>query len=109
MKKIRNQYDVRIKCACMSCSSCTPDIEGQRCCQFHGIKVFPDDYCSNYEVKSGLLKAGKGDGRVKNKRYLDYLVSMNKENLKRGSKKNLDAKDVEASYMEKYGSIYIKI
>lgn len=114
----KNKYGCVIVKCCASCIHNTgPDKkERYRICNAGEGSVLLSSYCSLWEMKRkpeknahlgqvDLDAAGKGDGKVKKKKYLDFLQNYQQPNdpFQHAS---LDV--IRAEYEHRYGSIYIK-
>ena len=69
----RNRFGVRVKKCCASCQHKCIDLDGTRVCALMTLIVTPDFRCPKWEILEGLLQAGKGGGKVKNRQYLKFV------------------------------------
>jgi hypothetical protein len=104
-EKYKNGHGIVIKQCCASCIHCGFDKVFRICMKGHGHVAPYDPMCDEWEIKPGLLRAGRGDGKVKNPEYLRYLLAENdRENL---SLEERSVSAVRARYTAQGGKIYL--
>ena len=72
-EKYKNGHGIVIKQCCASCVFCGYDKVYRICMKGMGHVAPYDPKCDKWEIKPGLLKAGRGDGKVKSPEYLRFL------------------------------------
>ena len=72
-KTMRNMYGIEIKISCASCQHKCIGLDGTRLCALMDLIVTAKFKCHKWEVLEGLKKAGRGEGRVKSLKYLEFV------------------------------------
>jgi hypothetical protein len=69
-----NSYGIAIKKCCASCKHKLFYSDDFRACEFGATKLKPTNVCKRWEQLPKLSNAGKGDGRIRKKRWLMHLL-----------------------------------
>ena len=70
---VRNRQGVKVKKCCASCQHKCVNLDGTRLCALVQLIVNPDFRCRNWEMMEKLQNAGKGDGKLKSRKYLEFV------------------------------------
>ena len=109
---MRNQFDIEIQKLCGSCAKRTI-LQTGRVCSLTGETVECGGLCEGWEMHPKLQNAGRGGGRVKSLKYLNYYRERwlkQQEDLmtKRITADDFaSAEDIRKDYEQEHGSIYI--
>lgn len=111
---VKNKYGTDIVKCCASCMHNTgPSGEYTRICNAGEGIVKIDSYCTQWEMKRRLSKdsrimdldaVGKGDGKIKKKKYLDFLLNYTQSE---DPKQHKSVSEIREEYEARYGSVYL--
>lgn len=114
--KVKNRYGIEIVKCCASCKNKRCDNHARICVAGEGI--VPSNYlCAQWEMDYGFDTAGRGDGRIKKRMYLDFcyrkIVEENRKAIQYANAKMIFKRktidEIRAEYIQEYGDIYINI
>lgn len=72
-KTEKNQFGINVVVCCASCRFKEYKNDKERLCKLSGESTHPSEYCNSWKMAEHLNNAGKGDGRVKKKEWIDYV------------------------------------
>ena len=99
---VKNNYGIPIKICCASCMhNLGMHTEYTRKCGKGGGNVKPSHSCIKWAIKPCLEKAGKGNGMIKKKAYLDFVRDYEHRGLHR-----TPLEEMQTEFEKEYGSIY---
>lgn len=78
MRYVRNSYGIPIKKCCASCVHKHINPQGaiiERLCDAGRGVIESSGYCEGWHMQPFLDNAGKGDGQVKKKEYVEYITA----------------------------------
>jgi len=101
---ITNDRGIVIKKCCASCIHMEPENEFRRKCKIGEGSVRPSGLCSDWAMRENLRNAGKGDGKIKKKRYLKYVHDYVHPTP---PAEPVSINTIRREYEEEYGSIYL--
>ena len=110
---MRNKYDIEIQKLCGSCRQREIKSPEGRVCRLSGEPVECGFLCEHWEMHPKLQNAGRGGGKVKSLKYLNYYRERwlkQKEDLmtKRITADVFaSAEDIRKQYNEQHGSEFI--
>lgn len=95
LKTEKNQFGINIVVCCASCQFKEYKNDKERLCKLSGESTHPSEYCTTWKMAEHLQNAGKGDGRVKKKAWIDSV------------KVNGKSDQARRDFERKNGSIYL--
>ena len=114
IKFTKNSEFISVKKCCASCvfKGYTNDLAMRRC-KLHHADVEPQDVCRQWQMNDQMKRAGtRGDGRVKRKEYLMFLMSVREAEWLaevQGQKvQEMSIEEIRAEFEQKHGSIYFE-
>lgn len=76
MEYVKNKYSIAIKKCCASCANKVIVDDSKRKCLIDGSKHSKDFLCFNgWKMSPGLDNAGKGDGKVLKKAFIEFKLN----------------------------------
>ena len=108
-----NANGATVKVCCASCEFKTWKTDCMRWCTKRKAEVAADNYCNRWRMSEQMKRAGRpGDGRVKRKEYLVFLMSVREaERLaeKQGQKvQEKEVEEIRAEFEQANGSIFLE-
>jgi len=97
-----SKYQIEIKEQCGSCENKEIRTAKLRFCRLTHKQVPRNGWCQSWALKKGLEEAGKGDGDVKPKDYLQYLAGVRARENRLGLEER-PAKEIRREYEERFG------
>ena len=111
---MRNQFDIEIQKLCGSCAKRTI-LQMGRVCSLTGETVECGGLCEGWVLSPKLQNAGRGGGRVKSLKYLNYYRERWLKQQEDLVAKQItadafaSAEDIRKDYEHEHGSIYLNI
>jgi len=93
---VKNGFGVSIVVCCASCMFKEFKSEKERLCTLIRKPTHPSEYCNSWRMDPHLENAGKGDGRIRKKEWLEYVAEHGRTSQ--------SIRDFE----QKHGSIFLK-
>lgn len=72
-KQVKNTFGIYIKVCCASCRFKKFVDEKERKCALSGLAAYPKEYCTSWQMADNLISIGRGGGRVRKKKWLEYV------------------------------------
>ena len=107
----QNCYGVNIKRCCASCQhKAETRLITMRHCKRHDKDVNPIDHCSDWCMSDNLRMAGRGEGEVKRKEYLLFVLNIREQEAiaaERGdSVVEKSVSELRMVFEKQFGTIY---
>ena len=93
----RNRQGVKVKRSCASCQHKCIGMDGSHLCALIMELVEPDYRCKKYKILEGLLNAGKGGGKIKTLKYLEFVRETRMVEQKAIDAGEMKAKDTQSN------------
>ena len=108
-----NAYGATVKVCCASCEFKTWKADCRRWCSKRKAEVAAGNYCNRWRMSDQMKRAGTpGDGRVKRKEYLVFLMSVREAEWlteKQGQKvQEKEVEEIRAEFEQTNGSIFLE-
>lgn len=72
-QQVKNNFGINIKVCCASCQFKEYKDDKERICKLSKLATHPSEYCTSWKMEEGLMNIGKGGGRVKRKKWFEYV------------------------------------
>lgn len=111
IRTTKNGYGVEIVMCCASCAHKEYDTDKTRICTNGEGMTRPSSFCTRWQMKSGLDKAGKGGGGVKTPQYLRYVLDrqfQERQLIESGKMlQRTSLEEIRREYVKEHGPIFI--
>lgn len=106
IETVKNKYGNDVVVCCASCRHNLGALSDRaRACGNGQGAMKPSSFCKHWEMRPALDNAGKGDGKIKKKEYLDFFL----EHPKTIEGVRIPIDFIREEYEKKNGTIYTNI
>jgi hypothetical protein len=111
IRTTKNGYGVEIVMCCASCQHKEFDTDKTRICTNGEGVTRPSSFCTRWQMRKGLDKAGKGGGGVKTPQYLRYVLDRQAHERElieaRKMLQRTSLAEIRAEYAKAHGPIFL--